>query len=166
MESFEQVSSQYTPMIHKIISSLNIYTNKDEFFQIGLIGLWEAHQRFDPEKGNFMNYAYTFIKGRLLTEMNQSNRHTDRAVIVKEEFWEYIEDELSFCPLEEDILLAYCQAGGLTEQQTKWVLYTFLKSFTVKEIAAMEQVSLSAVKNWRAAAKKKFKKAREENQIF
>ena len=158
MESFEQVKDQYTPMIYKIISSLNIYTNKDEFFQVGLIGLWEAYERFDPEKGHFMNYAYTFIKGRLLTEMSRANRHAERMVTVEEEFWAYMEDESS-CPLEEDILLSYCRTAELTENQTKWVLYTFLKDLTVTEIAAIEQVSPSAVKAWRSGAKGKLKKA-------
>lgn len=166
MESFEQVKKQYTPIVYKIISSLNIYMNKDEFFQIGLIALWEAYERFDPEKGNFTNYAYTFIKGRLLTEMNQSNRHTENTCPVNEEFLDYVEDEFSLCPLEEDILLSYCQAGSLTENQTKWVLYTCLKGFNVKEIAAMEKVSLSAVKNWRTAATDKLRKAIKENKVF
>ncbi|MEH7524938.1 sigma-70 family RNA polymerase sigma factor [Bacillus sp. JJ1503] len=158
MESFEQVSSQYTLMIHKIISSLNIFTNKDEFFQIGLIGLWEAYERFDPEKGNFTGFAYAYIKGRLLTEMTRTNRQVERVASVNEEFWEYIEDEFNYCSMEEDILLSYCQAGNLTKNQTKWVLYTFLEELTVCEIAAIEQVSLSAVKNWRTGAKEKLRK--------
>lgn len=166
MESFEQLTTQYTPMIYKIISSLNIYMNKDEFFQIGLIALWEAYERFDPEKGNFTNYAYTFIKGRLLTEMSQSNRYTENTYTVNEEFLDFIADEFSSCPLEEDILLSYCQAAALTENQTKWVLYTCLKDCSVKEIAEIEQVSLSAVKSWRAGARKKLKKARQENKLF
>jgi hypothetical protein len=33
LESFEQLTKQYTPMIHKIINSLHIYKNRDEFFQ-------------------------------------------------------------------------------------------------------------------------------------
>ncbi|MEH7125857.1 sigma-70 family RNA polymerase sigma factor [Bacillus sp. JJ1773] len=158
MESFEQVSSQYTLMIHKIISSLNIFTNKDEFFQIGLIGLWEAYERFDPEKGNFTGFAYAYIRGRLLTEMTRTNRNVERVAPLNEEFWEYIEDEFNYCSMEEDILLSYCQAGNLTENQTKWVLYKFLKDLTVTEIAAIEQVSLSAVKNWRTGAKEKLRK--------
>jgi len=166
MESFEQISTQYTPMIYKIISSLNIYMNKDEFFQIGLIALWEAYERFEPEKGNFTNYAYTFIKGRLLREMNHSNRHIENTCPVNEEFLDFIEDEFSTCPLEEDILLSYCQAGALTENQTKWVLYTCIKELNVKEIAELEQVSLTAVKKWRAGARENLQKANSENKLF
>ncbi|WP_121610661.1 sigma-70 family RNA polymerase sigma factor [Mesobacillus foraminis] len=165
MESFEQLTAQYTPMIYKIISSLNIYTNKDEFFQLGLIGLWEAHQRFDSKKGGFTNYAYTFIKGRLLTEMNENNKYNDQSQPVKEGFWYFLIDPCPTSPLEEDILLSYCKASSLTENQTKWVLYTFLKEFDVKEIAEIEHVSLSAVKSWRAGAKVRLRKLVKENNL-
>ncbi|WP_102275807.1 sigma-70 family RNA polymerase sigma factor [Cytobacillus massiliigabonensis] len=159
MESFEQISSQYTPMIYKIISSLNIYKNKDEFFQVGLIGLWEAYEQFDENKGNFTSYAYSYIKGRLMTELSRINRHAEKTTPVEEEFWEYIEDGFRFCSMDESILLSYCQAGELTDNQTKWVVYTFLKELTVMEIAAIEQVSPSAVKSWRKGAKEKLRKA-------
>ncbi len=156
MESFEHVSSQYTPMIYKIISSLNIFTNKDEFFQVGLIGLWEAYERFDSEKGSFTNYAYTYIKGKMMTEMSRTNRHAEREMPAQDQL-EYLEAGYAPFFMEEDILLSYCQAANLTDGQTKWVLYTFLKGLTVKEIASIEQVSESTVKKWRAEAKKKLK---------
>ncbi|MFE8696412.1 sigma-70 family RNA polymerase sigma factor [Cytobacillus sp. FJAT-53684] len=159
MESFEQISSQYTPMIYKIMSTLSIYKNKDEFFQAGLIALWEAYGQFDEEKGNFTSYAYSYIKGRLLTELSKISKHVERMTPVEDDFWDQIEDEFSVCSMDEEILLSYCQAGELTENQTKWVLYTFLKELTVTEIAASEQVSPSAVKSWRSGAKGKLRKA-------
>ncbi|WP_374934005.1 sigma factor [Neobacillus driksii] len=63
MESFDELVVQYQPMIHKIIQSLHIYKDEDEFCQTGLIGLWEAAQSFDERKGCFSNYAYTYMKG-------------------------------------------------------------------------------------------------------
>ncbi|MBP2242223.1 DNA-directed RNA polymerase [Cytobacillus eiseniae] len=166
MESFEQITNQYQPMIYKIISSLHIYMNKDEFYQIALIALWEAYERFDPEKGNFTGYAYSYIKGRLLTEMNHANKHFDHTCPANEEILHYVEDESCICPLEEDTLLAYCQAAALTENQTKWVLYTYLKGFNVKEIASIEKVSLSAVKSWRTGATDRLKKSIIGNQLI
>ncbi|MFB3163846.1 sigma factor [Neobacillus sp. 179-J 1A1 HS] len=63
VESFDELVVQYQPMIHKIIQSLHIYKDEDEFCQTGLIGLWEAAQSFDERKGCFSNYAYTYMKG-------------------------------------------------------------------------------------------------------
>ncbi|WP_313770626.1 hypothetical protein [Bacillus sp. S/N-304-OC-R1] len=95
----------------------------------------------------------------MLTEMSRSNRHVEKVTPVNEEFWDYIEDELRYCTMDEEILLSYCQAGNLTENQTKWVLYTFLKDLSVMKIAEIEQVSPSAVKSWRSGAKGKLQKA-------
>ncbi|WP_225313485.1 sigma-70 family RNA polymerase sigma factor [Bacillus sp. FJAT-29937] len=129
------------------------------------MALWEAYERFDPEKGFFSSFAYPYIRGRMQTEMTRRNRHIERVAPVDEEFWNYIEDESNYCSMDEDILLSYCQNGKLTENQTKWVLYTFLKELTVSEIAAIEHVSLSAVKNWRTGAKEKLRKANMINSI-
>ena len=158
MESFEQIAVQYTPMIYSIIRKLNIYKNKDEFFQTGLIALWEAHQRVDSEKGTFTSYAYSYIHGKILTELSRSKRNEERTAYPKEEFWELIVSDAHTSLLEEDILVSYCQRGQLTENQTKWVLYSFLKGFNINEIAEIEHLSLSALKNWRNGAKEKLRK--------
>ncbi|PLR75942.1 RNA polymerase subunit sigma-24 [Bacillus sp. V3-13] len=151
MESFEELAEQYNPMIHKIIRSLHLYKNEDEFYQIALIGLWEAKERFNSEKGVFLNYAYTYVKGKLLSELARHVKNEERSVYPEEGFWELIEDLSSDRPLERKVLLSYCEP--LNEKQTKWVLYTCLDGMTIKEIAEKESVSVSAVKGWRKGAK-------------
>jgi RNA polymerase sigma factor (sigma-70 family) len=155
MESFEQLAAQYEPMIYKIIHSLHIYKNMEEFYQIGLIGLWEAQNSFDAAKGNFTSYAYPFIKGRLLSELTNTSKLEEHFVIPKVEYWQTAEGYLEEQPCEIQMLLSYCE--GLTENQTKWVLYTFVDDLSVKEIATMENVSISAVKLWRKGAREKLK---------
>jgi RNA polymerase sigma factor (sigma-70 family) len=156
LESFDQLAQKYTPMIYKIINILNIYKNKDEFFQLGLIALWEASKRYTPSKGNFTPFAYNYVRGCLLNEIKQQNVHDEKNTVAKEEFWDALEDYLAAIPFEEELILTFC--SGLTENQTKWVLYTALKNFTIKEIAEVENVSMSAVKAWRAGAKEKLKR--------
>jgi RNA polymerase sigma factor (sigma-70 family) len=156
MESFDQLARQYEPMIHKIIRSLHIYKNKEDFLHIGLISLWEATLSFNPAKGEFSNYAYSYIRGRILQEMQRNNTHSERSVYPKEEYWETVEDPGLGTPLEKEFLLSYCQ--GLTEKETKWVLYTCIDFLSVQEIAQKENVSPSAVKQWRKGAKKKLQK--------
>ncbi|HAQ06383.1 MAG TPA: RNA polymerase subunit sigma-24 [Bacillus bacterium] len=155
MDSFDQLAQQYEPMIHKIIRSLNIYKNKEEYFHSGLIGLWEAAKAFNPEKGEFTNYAYSYIKGQILNEMNRNNKQDERCIHPKEEYWETVKDENPESPLEIEFLLSYCQ--DLTERETKWVIYTCVEFLSVREIAEKEHVSLSAVKQWRNGAKRKLK---------
>lgn len=156
MESFEQLAIQYEPMIQRIIYSLHIYKNKDEFRQQGLIALWEASKRLEPAKGNFSTYAYHYIKGYILTELTKETLELERTFHPKEEFWECAE---AFCtaeePLENEILMQY--GRHLTPNQRKWLFLTTLEGLSVSEIAEKEKVSLSAVKNWRKGARDKLK---------
>jgi RNA polymerase sigma factor (sigma-70 family) len=150
MESFERLLSQYEPMIYSIIKILHIYKNKEEFYQIGITALWEASLAYDVEKGGFTSFAYPYIKGRMLTELKKDKKQEDRFLMPQEEYWEAIEDSSISGPCELEMLLANC--GGLTEKQKKWVLYTFSDDLSVREIADREQVSPSAVKQWRKGA--------------
>lgn len=156
MESFDQLAEQYKLMIYKIIHSLHLYKNVEEFFQIGLIGLWEASKSFDCAKGDFTSYAYPFIKGRLLSELANATKLAEHTVFPKEEYWETAQEYCNDYPCEFQVLLSYCE--GLTKNQTKWVLYTFVDDLSVNEIAIKEQVSVSAVKQWRKGAREKLKK--------
>ena len=155
MDNFDQLAKQFEPMIHKIIRTLHIYKNQKEFFHLGLVALWEASEAFDPVKGEFSSYAYSYIKGQILNEMNRSNKHEERSVSPKEDYWETVVDQNSGSPLEVEFLLSYCET--LTEKETKWVIYTCVDFLSIKEIAQREKVSLSAVKQWRSSAKRKIK---------
>ncbi|GIN22213.1 MAG TPA: RNA polymerase subunit sigma-24 [Bacillus bacterium] len=155
MEGFTELIEQYRPMIYHIIYSLNIYKNEDEFFQIALIALWEAKERFDPEKGKFSTFAYSYIKGRMMTELTRQSKVEEGTVYPDEAFWEMRKDEREQPPLQLTTLLSYCV--GLTKKQENWVVYTFYLGMSMREIADEEKVSLSAVKKWRAGAIKKIR---------
>lgn len=155
MESFDQLAEQYEPMIWKILQSLHIYKNQDEFYQVALIALWEAYERFNPEKGSFTNYAYTFIKGRVMSAMTNSNKYENNCFYPEEEFWSVLEDSAPLQVLEEDMIKSYCV--DLTENQKKWVLYSIFDGLQIREIAQIEKVSISTVKGWKKGAKMKIK---------
>ncbi|WP_284035552.1 sigma-70 family RNA polymerase sigma factor [Neobacillus sp. 114] len=155
MESFEQLAEHYKPMIHKIIHSLHLYTDLEEFYQQGLIALWEASQRFNPEKGNFTNYAYTFIRGSLLTELNKMAKFKEISICPAEEFLVMVADCQQDLSSEKEILLTYAQR--LTPNQRKWLLYTIHSDLSIREIADKEGVTVSAVKQWREGARKRLR---------
>ena len=69
-------------MIYQIIHSLHIYKNHDEFYQIGLIALWEASNQFDETKGAFLSYAYATVKGRILTEIAKQKQDKRREIYI------------------------------------------------------------------------------------
>lgn len=155
MDNFHQIAEQYEPMIHKIIHSLHIYKEKEEYLQIGRTGLWEAAKAYNPEKGEFLNYAFTIVRGQILNEMNRNNRREERSVYPKEEYWGTVQENHPDVPLQREIVLDYCK--NLTEKETKWVVYHCIDLLSITEIAEKENVSPSAVKQWRAGAKRKIK---------
>ncbi|NYE05882.1 DNA-directed RNA polymerase [Bacillus niacini] len=142
-------------MIHKIIRSLHIYRNEDEFYQTGLIALWEATKSFDDKKGSFSNYAYTCVKGKMLYQMNQTNQWQEKNIFPEMSFFDLIEDHDNTPLFEKETFQTYCE--GLTEKETKWVNGSFIKQLSNKEIAEREKVSVSAVKQWRLGALTKLK---------
>ena len=155
MESFEELVEQCKPMIYKVIHTFNIYKDEEEYFQTGVIGLWEAKERYDPERGNFSTIAYTYIRGRILDELKKRNRIEERSAYPDEDFWLMKIDENAEHPFELATLLTYC--NGLTPKQKQWVIDTFYLGLTLKEIAKKEKVSESAVKKWRKQAMEKIK---------
>ncbi|WP_059171890.1 sigma-70 family RNA polymerase sigma factor [Bacillus sp. FJAT-27445] len=155
MESFEQIADQFTPMIYSIIRSLHIYKNKEEFFQTGLVALWEAANGYESGKGQFESYAYRYIKGRLMTELTKAAIHEEKMVYPDDEFWETAGESSIGDILSKQLILSYCDC--LTPSQRKWVLYTCIHCLSIKEIAEKENVSISAVKIWRKEAKQRLK---------
>lgn len=139
-------------MIHKIILTLGIYKNREEFYQTGLIALWKAAERYDQERGAFSSFAYSYIKGNLQTEMTKRNKHDEHYIAVEDESWALIPDLSCQLPFEWENL----DCEGLTEKEKKWLMYT-IHGLTIKEIATLEDASQSAVKLWRSGARNKLR---------
>lgn len=140
-------------MIHKIIMTLGIYKNRKEFYQTGLIALWQAAERYDQNRGAFSSYAYSYIKGHLQTEMTNRNKHEEHYVVVDDESWALIPDLNCQLPFYWDNFNCY----GLTDKEKKWLMYTVIHGLSVKEISKIENVSQSAIKLWRSGARTKLK---------
>lgn len=158
MDDFEQLAEQFNSMIFSIIHTLHIYKNKDEFYQIGLLALWDASKNFDEKKGaQFSTYAYHYIKGRIMTSLRKESKREERILYPSEEFWGLIEYEMRV--LEKENLLDYFYQ--LTQNQEKWVIAHFYNGLKDREIAERENVSISSVKQWRKLAMKKLVQLKE-----
>src|SRR5690606_40580985 len=57
---------------------------RHEFFQIGLIALWKAYMAYDPEKGTFETFAYSYIRGSILTELRKLRKTDDKEMFLDE----------------------------------------------------------------------------------
>ncbi|WP_157950908.1 sigma-70 family RNA polymerase sigma factor [Peribacillus acanthi] len=151
MDSFEILVENCSPIINSIIQSLGIYKNKDEYFQIGLIALWEATEKYDSSKGGFTTFAYSIIRGRILNHLRKEHRYETCNPTYDPQVEEYY-SQLSYLPeyLQEEIVWQYCY--HLTENQKKWIKGGILERKGIKEIAVEHHVSVETVKSWRKLA--------------
>lgn len=153
MEStFEEILIQYTPMIHHIIKSLNIYKDKDRYFHEATIILWETMRSQDHKKGSFTSYAYSSIKGKLLNHLKKEVQWEARHAFVEH----LPEQAFEHSPSDMEDLEKYTHL--LTEKQKVWLIEFIGKGKRLEEIASEEGVSISAVKSWRGEALKKLRK--------
>jgi DNA-directed RNA polymerase len=144
-------------LIKSAIKDLHIYKNQEEFYQEGLIGLWEAYERFDPSKGaSFRTFAYKTIRGKLLTHLRKAVKNEENMVTFSAAIEETTIDEKATIPFEVELLSYYCE--GLSNAQRKWVYKAFLENKGPKQIAAEEGVSLETVKTWRRYALQKIRR--------
>ena len=149
---FEQLSAQYSNMIHSITHSLHIYKDHDEFYQIGLIALWNASENFNEEKGKFSTYAYSFIKGRMLTHLKKEKLQEERYLSLQEEDWQQLGDRVPF--LEKENLVSYFY--HLSDKEKQWVIFRFYDRLSNKQIAEKWKVKLSTVRSCERRAMSKF----------
>ncbi len=155
-KDFEELEKKFKPMIFHVMKRLNIYQNKDEFYQIGCIALWEAALRFDKNKGKFSSFAYSYIAGRMKTELTKQGLQKKYHDLVRE-IVDCREDYL------EDFSFLYTHSiieslsPLLTYNQLKWLKGYCLYEKAPTEIAKEESTSVVAVKAWRRDALKKLR---------
>lgn len=157
MDDFSALKTEFTPMIHHIIRSLSIYKNKEEYFQVGLIALWDSFRSFNEEYGQFSNYAYTVIKGKILNELKHHHKYEAHSKPFDSTILE-IKDPFSMHEEAFAIESILHYTEGLTLNQQRWLLQTYLKNKTVTEIAELYQVTTASVKSWRKSTLIKLRK--------
>ncbi len=155
MEDFKSLVNQYNPLIHHLIRKLNIICDKDEFYQIGLIALWEASQTYNPEKGQFISYAYKSIQGKMLIQLCKATKIGGREVKKSPEYWDLlkVEEEVSFLEwyFPKDFLTS------LTNNQYIWLAEYIQFGKTITDIAYEYNTTYATVKSWKRTTLKRLK---------
>jgi RNA polymerase sigma factor for flagellar operon FliA len=69
-----QIISEYLPYVNRIVNRIAIHlpptVETDDLVNVGIIGLIQAIERYDPKRDNkFMTYAVFRIKGAVLSEL-------------------------------------------------------------------------------------------------
>jgi RNA polymerase sigma factor (sigma-70 family) len=154
---FQKVFDEEEWLINYCIKQLHIYKNEEDFYQEGLVGLWEAYERFDESRGvEFRTFAWRTILSKMLTLLAKNSKREDRQATLTDAIVEVIEDVFTTVPFEYETLLLYCD--GLTPNQKKWVILHFIEGKGPMEIAEEEGVGIETVKSWRRYALQRIRK--------
>ena len=150
-DQFEQILKQYENMIYYLIHKLNIRDQDGEFFQEGVIALWEAYEKYG-DRESFGKLAYLTINSRLIDLIRKNSR-----VINRETLYESIKDKPSYDKSIEsfDPLFWSTVKKSLTEKQWTFVTKRIIEGKPYKQIAEEENSTVDAVKGWGKEVKRK-----------
>ncbi|MDR1394803.1 MAG: FliA/WhiG family RNA polymerase sigma factor [Deltaproteobacteria bacterium] len=101
---------QYSPLIHyvadRLASRLPAHVSKDDLISSGVLGLIDAIDKFDPDRGiQFKTYAEFRIKGAMIDDLRNLDwvpRTVRRKSTELERLWRRLELELGRPPSDEE----------------------------------------------------------------
>jgi RNA polymerase sigma factor (sigma-70 family) len=150
-QSFESILAQNKRRIHYQIHKLNIRDPEQEFFQEGIIAMWNAYEQYDPDKGLMATYFNYTIRNRLIDFIRQKQQYQSHFTRSIQEN-HHKETSSPHAPFSELLLdnptLYEKLKTHLTQNQRKWLYYAVINEMPLKEIAAQEDTTVEAVKGW------------------
>ncbi|WP_164671171.1 sigma-70 family RNA polymerase sigma factor [Virgibacillus doumboii] len=169
--SVEEILEQNERRIHYQIKKMNIRDPHKEYFQEGLVALWNAYETYQPDKGPMATYFNYTIRNRLIDRMRKENKHTEmqrkaihEQLIQASDGNHHSEQSKATIPLVHTYNFPINDPDfwkqiktHLTENQWKWVYYHIIEDMPYKDIAITENTTVDAVKSWGKQVKKKLK---------
>lgn len=166
--AFEDIVKQNERRVHYQIHKLNIRDPHQEFFQEGLVAMWNAYEKHEPDKGPLATYFNYTIRNRLIDLLRKKTREQQGDEQFIEEKKKHIDNGNRACKTNlpildcsgitvEDETLWEQIREAMTANQWKWVYYYIIAGMSVQEIATQEAVSIDAVKSWGRQARKKLR---------
>ncbi len=153
---FEEVAMDFTPLVMGMMKRLKIYKNREEYIQIGFIALWKAYQNYDPEKGSFSSFAYSYVRGDMLAQLKKDASYDERHLLNDfDDGMKPVADESRSIQEEYESISAYLK--HLTPREMDWVIEHIIYGRSITEIANKYNVAPTTVKSWRKQALKKLR---------
>ncbi|WP_260858132.1 sigma-70 family RNA polymerase sigma factor [Bacillus sp. FJAT-22090] len=147
LREFEDILTQYEPMISACMRKLNIYKNHELYKQSGRIALWRAWMKFDEQKGNFPPYAYRSIYGAMLDELKKE--------VHREEYIDPVEDEKLAVIIEQSFTTSFIHEelgdviDKLSRTEQDLLLWIFVEGISLSQAADRAGITISGIKKRR-----------------
>ncbi len=164
--SFEDIFEQNKNRVYYQLHRLGIWNDPwREYFQEGTFALWNAYQKYQPDKGPLSTYFNYIIRYRLIDLLEKEARQRERQAKITQEEIINIDHGNRYgnkkYPLVEianesvqDVQWERIKSM-LTDKQWKWIDYYIIQDMSVEEIAVRENVHVEAVKSWGRGVRKK-----------
>ena len=127
-------------LVYSIISKYTYYFDKDDLYQVGMMGLIDACNHYKEDKTTkFSSFAYFYILGKVKEYIRQSNILKVSRELIKlnasiEKAREYLTQRIGSIPTDEDIaLFLEIDIKQLEEAREATNLVTSLDSETEEE---------------------------------
>ncbi|WP_100374114.1 sigma-70 family RNA polymerase sigma factor [Bacillus sp. FJAT-45037] len=158
--SFEEILSQYEPLIKGQLKKLNLYRSHDHFYQIGVCALWEAYLKYEEGRGSFAAFAMYTVRGHMLMELRRQRTYDERFVLQDQQ----VSTDFVVPAPSEDVINEHDPLAELapylhllSERERLWVREAIIYEKKLSEIAAEQGVSKNTVSSWRKTALKKMR---------
>lgn len=98
-------------LVFSIINKYTYYFDKDDLYQVGMIGLMDAYDHYKPDKNTkFSSFAYIYVQGKIKEYIRKSNILKVSKQLVKlntsiEKARDYLTQKIGNIPTDEDIAL-------------------------------------------------------------
>lgn len=150
---FTQLLKEYERMIYFLINKLNIQDKDGEFYQEGLIALWEAYKKYG-DRDSFGKLAYITINSRLIDLIRKKSRINEHEALA-----EFIKEDTSHDERIENLDPYFWSTvrKSLTDKQWIFVKKRIIEGKSYKEIAFEENTTIDAVKGWGKEVKRKLR---------
>src|SRR5690625_952622 len=169
--TFEEIFEQNERRIYYHMHKLQVRDPEQEFYQEGLVAMWNAYEKYEPDRGPMATFFNYTIRNRMIDLIRKKERDRERfyqfteEMMLKEGDGNYYKTGGKSYPIVEGTEQhTYDGAfwreirSALSENQWKWVRLFVMEGMPIKEIAEQEGVSSDAVKSWGREARKKLKK--------
>ena len=109
MNGIEDVLVENERLVYSIINKFNNYGDKDDLYQVGIIGLINAYKNFDQSKNTkFSSYAYFYILGEVKKYIRESlgikrDRNMEKLSLMVEKATILLTQKLMRYPSDNDI---------------------------------------------------------------
>ncbi|MBO1910379.1 sigma-70 family RNA polymerase sigma factor [Sporosarcina sp. 6E9] len=151
MENFEEVLTQYEPMISAAMRKLNIYRDHESFRQAGRVALWQAWTRYEEGTGHFAPFASVSIRGAMLDLIKKEVRFEENVIQTEDDVLEFLNDTESTDSPTSDVWSDRLRQAFkvLNNAEREFIQWYFLEGLSQAECAEKAGVSVAGIKKRR-----------------